>query len=63
VVIKCHHHFLEGSVKTGFKIYGAKVITMIFVTIQNLDFQSLLPKYDNSDFWCKNILPPQFLKF
>lgn len=38
VVIKCHHRFSEGGVKTGFEFYGAKPITMIFATIQKQGF-------------------------
>jgi len=34
VVIKCHHRFSEEGVKTGFDFYGAKLVTMIFATIQ-----------------------------
>jgi hypothetical protein len=38
VVIKCHHRFSEEGVKTGFEFYGAKLITMIFATIQKQGF-------------------------
>jgi hypothetical protein len=42
MVIKCHHEILEGVLKTGFEIYGAIFITMIFTTIEKYRFLVLL---------------------
>jgi hypothetical protein len=43
VVIKSHHPFLEMGVKTGFEIYGAYSITMIFATIKIMGFSRIIP--------------------
>jgi hypothetical protein len=43
VVIKNNHPFLERGVKTGFEIYGAFSITMIFATIKIIGFYIIIP--------------------